>query len=109
MIAFPSSVRLKCLALAQALSLVAVGAIAGTAASAQEFRPGNLVVSRSVYKGHADTVPLGAVLPPGCTGSLCAGTTGAIANGTYPYVFNNNTYDGSFGVTSPIYLDEITP
>jgi hypothetical protein len=109
MIAFPSSVRLKCLAFAQTLSLVAVSAIAGTAASAQEFQPGNLVVSRSVYKGHAATVQLGEVLPPGCTGSLCAGTTGAIADGTYPYVFNNDTYDSSFGITSPIYLDEITP
>ena len=77
--------------------------------AAQEFQPGNLVVSRSVYKGHPDTVKLGEVLPPGCIGSLCAGTTGAIADGTYPYVFNNDTYDASFGITSPIYLDEITP
>jgi hypothetical protein len=67
------------------------------------------VVSRSVYKGRADTVKLGEVLPPGCTGTLCAGTTGAIADGTYPYVFNNDTYDASFGITSPIYLDEISP
>ena len=27
----------------------------------------------------------------------------------YPYVFNNDTVDGSFGVTSPIILDELTP
>ncbi|HEY1986267.1 MAG TPA: hypothetical protein VGG85_12700 [Terracidiphilus sp.] len=77
--------------------------------SAQEFEPGNLVVSRSVYKGHADTVRLGEVLPPGCIGSLCAGTSGATADGTFPYVFNNDTYDASFGITSPIYLDEMTP
>ena len=39
-------------------------------------------------------------------GSAC---TPAIADGTYPYVFNNDKVDGSFGVTSPIYLDELTP
>ncbi|HEY1895470.1 MAG TPA: hypothetical protein VGG62_04320 [Terracidiphilus sp.] len=90
--------------------VITIGAIAACiATSAQEFQPGNLVVSRSVYKGHAETVKPGEVLPPGCTGSLCAGTTGAIADGTYPYVFNNDGYDGSFGITSPIYLDEITP
>jgi hypothetical protein len=42
----------------------------------------------------------------GCTGSGC---TAAIADGTYPYVFNNDQVDGSFGVTSPIFLDELTP
>ena len=45
-------------------------------------------------------------LPPGCTGANCAT---AIANGNYPYVFNNDTVDGSFGVTSPLYLKQITP
>jgi hypothetical protein len=93
----------------QAISVLTLSAVAAGLASAQEFQPGNLVVSRSVYKGHADTVKLGEVLPPGCTGSLCAGTSGAIADGTYPFVFNNDTYDGSFGITSPIYLDEMTP
>jgi hypothetical protein len=32
----------------------------------------------------------------------------AIANGSYPAVFNNDTADGSFGVTSPIFLDQMT-
>ena len=45
-------------------------------------------------------------LPPGCTGANCAT---AIANGNYPYVFNNDSVDGSFGVTSPLYLKQITP
>jgi hypothetical protein len=101
--------RLARLVFAPAAPLFLMSAVATTAASAQDFKPGNLVVSRSVYKGHGDTVKLGQVLPPGCTGSLCAGTSGAIADGTYPYVFNNDTYDGSFGITSPIYLDEMTP
>ena len=73
------------------------------------FTPGNLVVSRSVYMGEANTVQLGTVLPPGCGAGLCSPSTGAVADGTYPYVFNNDTYDGSFGVTSPIFLDEMTP
>ena len=32
----------------------------------------------------------------------------ATADGTYPTVFNNDTPDGSFGVTSPIFLDNLT-
>jgi hypothetical protein len=110
MIAFGPFVCLKRVAFTPAISLLTICAVAAcVAASAQEFQPGNLVVSRSTYKGHADTVKLGEVLPPGCTGTLCAGTSGAIADGTYPEVFNNDTYDASFGITSPIYLDEITP
>jgi hypothetical protein len=45
-------------------------------------------------------------LPPGCTGSNCVSAT---ANGNYPQVFNNALVDGSFGVTSRIFLAEITP
>jgi len=33
----------------------------------------------------------------------------AIAGGSYPNVFNNAQVDGNFGVTSPIYLGQITP
>ncbi|HUA91565.1 MAG TPA: hypothetical protein VL991_03305 [Terracidiphilus sp.] len=73
------------------------------------FTPGNLVVSRSVYFGNADTVKVGEILPPGCGQGLCSPSTGAVADGTYPYVFNNDSYDGSFGITSPIFLDEMTP
>jgi hypothetical protein len=75
----------------------------------RDFTPGNLVVSRSVYMGNADTVKVGEVLPPGCGVGLCSPSSGAIADGTYPYVFNNDSYDGSFGITSPIFLDEMTP
>jgi hypothetical protein len=44
-------------------------------------------------------------LPPGCT----SGCGTAIANGSYPEVFNNDTVYGSFGITSKIFLDELTP
>jgi hypothetical protein len=48
------------------------------------FAPGNLVVSRSVY----DNSPLFA---------------------PYPFVWNNDLIDASFGVTSRILLDQMTP
>lgn len=70
------------------------------------FRPGNLLISRSVYDNNPNNVVVGAQLPPNCTGSNCVTAT---ANGTYPEVFNNVISDGSFGITSKILLDEITP
>ena len=86
-----------------------------------EFKPGTLVLSRSVYAGNAATVTLGQTLPPGCVAGsvnvplLAGGVVGvkvacatAIADGTYPTVFNNNKSDGSFGVTSPIFIDNLT-
>jgi hypothetical protein len=71
------------------------------------FQPGNLVVSGSNYVGTASLFTPGVTeLPPGCVGSAC---TPAVADGTYPGVFNNDASDGSFGITSPIFLDQITP
>lgn len=78
-----------------------------TAASAVPFAAGNLVVSRSVYtySGAIAALKVGAALPDSADG-----VTAFLANaaGTYPNVFNNDTVDGSFGVTSPIFLDQIT-
>ncbi len=86
-----------------------------------EFQAGTLVLSRSVYAGDATTVAMGQTLPPGCVAGtvtlplLAGGTTTvkvkcatATADGTFPTVFNNNQADGSFGVTSPIFLDNLT-
>jgi hypothetical protein len=85
-----------------------------------EFRKGTLVVSRSVYAGNPSTVTVGQTLPPGCVAKtvtlplLAGGTTTvkvkcatAVADGTYPTVFNNDGPDGSFGITSPIFLDNL--
>lgn len=82
------------------------------------FTPGNLVVSRSVYAGNASTVTIGETLPPLCpTTATCtgAGVGGpATNNGAFPVagsnnnVWNNALVDGSFGITSPIFLDQIT-
>jgi hypothetical protein len=72
-----------------------------------------LVLSRSVYAGNASTVTVGQVLPPNCVAnSKNKVTCGAAAlNGTYPQVFNNvsSAVDAAFGITSPIFLDEMTP
>jgi hypothetical protein len=77
------------------------------------FFPGNLVVSRSVYDNNPNNVVAGVTaLPPNCSapsGSCTTPATTAINNGTYPFVFNNDTIDGSFGITSKIFLDQITP
>ncbi len=71
-----------------------------------QFYPGNLVVSRSVYDNVAGNVTVGEQLPPNCTSGNCVS---AINNGLFPYVFNNATVDGSFGITSRLYLDQMTP
>src|SRR5271156_2277997 len=97
------------------------------------FEPDSLVLSRSVYKGTAATVTIGETLPLGCVGgpngssvvavpTTTPGTTTDVTvpcgvasdNGEYPNLFdshnvwNNANTDGSFGVTSPIFLDNIT-
>jgi hypothetical protein len=91
------------------------------------FAEDSLVLSRSVYAGAPETITVGQTLPPGCVAGtitlplLAGGTTTvkikanspsgcntAVADGTYPTVFNNDTADGSFGITSPIFLDNIT-
>jgi len=84
------------------------------------FSPGNLVLSRTVYTGDPSTVVVGQALPPVCPASANAASAGACGakatdNGAYAVpgsannVFNNNTVDGSFGITSPIFLDQLTP
>ncbi|HEX3748744.1 MAG TPA: hypothetical protein VHW09_32685 [Bryobacteraceae bacterium] len=81
------------------------------------FTAGNLVLSRSVYAGDATTIVKGQFLPPVCPSTAACATSGAAAtdNGTYPSttstnnVWNNDKIDSSFGITSPIYLDQITP
>jgi hypothetical protein len=68
--------------------------------------PGDLLVAASYYRNDPNIVAGTTLLPPNCTPANCVT---AIANGNYPYVFNNATVDGSFGVTSPLFLNEITP
>ncbi len=100
------------------------------------FVPGSIVLSGTVYVGNADTVISGEALPFGClnTGPVTSpnpatvnvpvttgGTTAvtvtcgfASDNGEYPNlkdghnVWNNANTDGSFGVSSPIVLWNLT-
>ncbi len=69
------------------------------------FFPGNLVVSRGVYDNNPNNVEVGQVLPPNCT----SGCSTATDDGTYPEVWNNDAVDGSFGITSKIFLDQVSP
>jgi hypothetical protein len=70
------------------------------------FRPGNLVLSRTTYHNDPDNVIVGQSLPPNCVSPNCLV---AAYDGTFPTVFNNAPIDGSFGITSKIYLDQLTP
>jgi hypothetical protein len=96
---------------------LAIAVMIGFAAYAQGgsdyFYPGNLVVSRSVYDNNPNNTVIGmTALPPNCvaaSGSCTTPLTTAISDGTYQYVWNNNSVDGSFGITSKIFLDQITP
>lgn len=106
--------------LARGMAAVAIGAVVGSIpAMAQgfdggwehHFQPGNLVLSRSVYDNRANNVKVGQALPPNCVAAnVAAGSCVTAAyNGLYPSVFNNAPIDGSFGITSRILLDQITP
>jgi hypothetical protein len=99
------------------VAFLSLGTLAASlSATAQEpkleagihFYPGNLVVSRSVYDNNANNVKVGALLPPNCANTVgpCVAATN---NGKYPEVFNNVIPDAAFGVTSKIYLDQVTP
>ena len=97
------------------------------------FAPDSLVLTRSVYEGTADTVTIGEVLPPGCPGgpngsyvvnvpTTTPGITTSVTvtcgiasdNGEFPNdndshnVWNNSGSDGSFGISSPIFLDNLS-
>jgi hypothetical protein len=95
-----------------AVALLATTALGGTIAHADDFRffaPGNLLLSHSIYNSPASIITAGTTqLPPGCGGAQSPCAT-ANADGTYPTVFNNDTVDGSFGVTAQILLDELRP
>jgi hypothetical protein len=92
-----------------AAAVAATSGPAGASAAGGGFRflfPGNLLVSESIYTNDPNIVAGQTQLPPGCAGSNCVTAT---AGGSYPQVFNNALVDGSFGVTSKIYLAEMTP
>jgi len=125
------AITLGLLATTIAIGLATIGMRANDDAQFH-FIPNSLVVTRSVYVGTADTVTIGETLPRGCAGGRNGTTTVAVPtngggvvdvdvpcgvasdNGEAPNlndshnVWNNSGSDGSFGVSSPILLDNIT-
>lgn len=102
----------------KSLCALAVVALAGSVfaqSTLPGFTSGNIAVTRSVYTGDATTVSIGQALPPVCPPTAACGTGKATDNGAYASlssnnnVFNNNKVDGSFGITSPIFIDQLTP
>jgi hypothetical protein len=87
-----------------------------------DFQPGTLVLTRTVYEGTPSLlVPGVTLLPPGCVAGtanvpLIAGGTTPVPvvcttptnDATFPTVFNNDGADGNFGISSPIFLDNLT-
>jgi hypothetical protein len=118
------------------VALAAVGLKAGSGDDDRggfHFAPDSLVLTRSVYVGSADTVVTGENLPPGCAGgangssvvAVPTTTPGTVVDVTVPCgiasdngeapnlldthnVWNNSNTDGSFGISSPILLDNIS-
>jgi hypothetical protein len=92
-----------------AAGTLAVAAGSGTAAHAaslnsNKVKAGDLLVSGTFYS--APNIVAGTTqLPPGCAPANCVTAT---AGSTFPQVFNNVSVDGSFGITSQIFLDELT-
>ena len=96
---------------ALAVSLPAIAQEPGLNAGIH-FYPGNLIVSRSVYDNNANNVKVGALLAPNCANTASSSGVPCVAatnNGKYPEVFNNVLVDASFGITSTIFLDQLTP
>jgi hypothetical protein len=92
-----------------AITLFLSGIVGATGALADDddfdLRPGNLLLSRSVYDNNPASVVAGVtVLPPNCLPANCVTATDS---GAYPLVFNNVLTDASFGITSRIVLDQL--
>jgi hypothetical protein len=106
--------RVHLFAAATLLTVVSVTILAAAFATNAQgdsayFFPGNLVVSRSVYVDTNNITPGTTILPPNCSLANCPTPVTAVVGSAYPFVWNNDTVDASFGITSKIVLDQITP
>lgn len=94
---------------AGAVALLAVGtcvaavSTGGTAQAAGKSAivPGDLLLSRVHYAGYAGLITPGVTVLP--TGAV------AVADGSFAHVWDNVSVDPNFGITAPIYLDQLTP
>ena len=84
-------------------TLAALVAQAPGTAQAAPYVPGDLLVAKSVYDVPASTIVVGQTVLPGGAGAT------AVADASYPNVFKNETPDPSFGITTPITIDQVTP
>ncbi len=90
--------------------LVTIG-VQTAAAQAPVYQSGNLVISRSVYQTPPSAIIVGTTILPGSgNGSTTPPTpyTTAVGDGSFANVFKNEVPDPSFGITSPIILDQRT-
>ena len=85
-----------------ALATTALAAATPSLAFADSYTPGNLLISRSVYNVPASTIVVGQTVLPGGAGAT------AVADASYPNVFKNETPDPSFGITTPLTIDQVT-
>ena len=88
--------------------VMAIGAASPAALADESFLPaGSLIISSSTYDGNQGAVAslkVGSALPNTNTATIAA-----ISDNNYVTVWNNDTVDGSFGVTSPIRLTAVDP
>lgn len=66
------------------------------------YTAGNLLISSSAYNVPARTIVVGQTVLPGGGGAT------AVANASYPNVFQNEAVDPSFGITAPITISQTT-
>ncbi len=66
------------------------------------YTAGNLLISRSIYSVPASAIVVGQTVLPGGGGAT------AVADASYPNVFKNEAPDPSFGITTPITIDQVT-
>jgi hypothetical protein len=70
--------------------------------------PDSVVVSGTLYPRHGVNISVGQSLPFETTPGDPTTEVQAVADGQYPYVFNNDGPDGSFAVSTPIKLWDLS-
>jgi hypothetical protein len=95
------NIRSVAAAASAAVALAAAPAAGAKTFPTHPFVPGSVVIADSTYPAAGDpAITLGQPLPEGGN---------AIAGGKYPQVFDNDTVDGSFAVSTPIDLLNVDP
>ena len=85
-----------------ALATTALFALPTLAFADPAYAPGNLLVSKSILGAPPNTLVVGQTVLPGGGGKT------AVGDGTFANIFKNETPDPSFGVTTPISIDQVT-